>query len=349
MERMCILFGGRSGEYDVSLMSAAAVIRACSKTKYDLLTVAIDRDGTWYKTTASPDMIEKDDWRRDAEPFDAVRLKAEADFVFPVLHGSFGEDGTLQGLLEMTDMPYAGCGVLASAVCMDKGAAKDIFVRNNIPTCAHMVFRAADIYEDARAAADEISVTFEGDVFVKPANAGSSIGISRVCGVEETVKALKEAARFDRRIIVEAVVDGREIEVAVVGNSRPETGELGEIIHSGTYYDYDSKYSENSGTKLVIPAALSPETREKIRELAVKAYKAADCCGFARVDFFVEKTTGKVYINEINTIPGFTRYSMFPLLMQAAGVNFTETIDKIVEAGHERYNDKNNRQALCGR
>ena len=347
-ERIGIIFGGRSGEHDVSIMSASAVLHAMDKEKYQPVPIGIDREGEWY--LANPEIldIDRDTWKDDAKHISIGKLNSLVDFVFPVVHGTLGEDGTLQGLLEILDIPYAGAGVLASAICMDKAMAKDIFVQNDIPTCKYMMVRAEDLDRDMPGIVKEICEKFKGTFFVKPANAGSSLGISRVEDPNDIGQALALAGSFDRRILVEEAVDGREIEVGVIGNESPIAAVPGEVTagESFEYYDFEAKYSDSSGTRLDIPADIPTKTANKIRKLAIKAYLACDCSGFSRVDFFVDRNTGKILLNEINTIPGLTKYSLFPLMWEAAGVGFTELIDRIVEYGHERYNNQNSRKTI---
>ena len=263
--------------------------------------------------------------------------------MFPVLHGPYGEDGTIQGLFEMLDIPYAGCGVLASALCMDKVSAKKIFEEAGLPTSRYQLVYA----EDLDTGMDEIVEKLEDEIpyamFVKPSNMGSSVGISKAHDRDELKEALLLAAKYDRRIIVEEAVNCREVETGVIGNHTAEVAAVGEITAKKEFYDYKAKYSDDEGTVISVPAQLPKRIYDKIRFLAKEAYRAADCSGFARVDFFVEKNSGEVYINEINTIPGFTRYSMFPMMWEAAGISFTELIERIVDFGYERYSDKNNR------
>ena len=348
MIKLGVLFGGRSGEHDISLMSASAILQAMDKKKYQPVPIGIDRDGNWYLLDKNTIHIEKDEWVKKGKPINPGELKKHVDFVFPALHGTLGEDGTLQGLLEILDIPYAGCGVLSSALCMDKAMAKDVFDRNGIPTCKYMLVRAEDLDTDIPGIVKEISDRFNGTFFVKPSNAGSSLGISRVEDMMDVGRALALAGSFDRRILVEEAIEGREVEVGVIGNEKPLATLPGEITtgEDFEYYDFEAKYSDSSGTRLDIPADIPTKTANRIKKIAIKAYLACDCSGFARVDFFIEKKTGKIYLNEINTIPGLTKYSLFPLLWESEGVDFTELIDKIVEYGYERYNSKDSRQTV---
>ena len=343
MRRIGIIFGGRSGEHEVSLMSAASVISAVDRKKFEVVTIGITRDGQWKLYNGPSQLIPTGEWEKTAEDLEISRLKEIADFMFPVLHGPYGEDGTIQGLFEMLDIPYAGCGVLASALCMDKVSAKKIFEEAGLPTSRYQLVYA----EDLANSMDEIIKQLEDEIsyamFVKPSNMGSSVGISKAHDREELKEALLLAARYDRRIIVEEAVNCREVETGVIGNYTAEVAEVGEITAKKEFYDYKAKYSDDQGTVISVPAQLPKRIYDKIRFLAKEAYRAADCSGFARVDFFVEKNSGEVYINEINTIPGFTRYSMFPMMWEAAGISFTELIERIVDFGYERYSDKNNR------
>ena len=346
MKRIGIVFGGRSGEHDISCMSAASVLEAIDRTKYTPVMIGIDRDGGWHVCPEDAAAILNGTWEKNSIPLDFGMLKEAADFVLPVLHGNLGEDGTIQGLFEMMDIPYGGCGVLASAICMDKAMAKDIFLRNGIPTCAYQVVLGEEIEEDLPGVVRSLRSYFRSPVFVKPANAGSSLGISRATTSAEIGKALLLAASYDRRVLVEAAVDGMEVETAVMGNSVIKVGAIGAITTPSEFYDFDAKYNDDSGTQLIIPAPLSKSIAEEVTGLAKKAYAATDCCGFARVDFFVERRTGKVLVNEINTIPGLTKYSLFPRLWQEVGIGFTEVLDRIIELGYERYYDKDRRQTV---
>ena len=348
MKRLGVLFGGRSGEHDISLMSASAILQSMDKEKYQPVPIGVDRDGNWYLAESNLTHIEKEEWIKKAKPINPGEIINHIDFAFPAIHGTMGEDGSLQGFLELLDIPYAGCGVLSSALCMDKAMAKDVFDRNGIPTCKYMLVRAEDLDTDIPGIVREISERFEGSFFVKPSNAGSSLGVSKVENMIDAGRALALAGSFDRRILVEEAIEGREVEVGVIGNEKPMATLPGEIItgEAFDYYDFEAKYSDYSGTRLDIPADLPTKTANRIKKLAIKAYLACDCSGFARVDFFIEKKTGKIYINEINTIPGLTKYSLFPLMWEGEGIGFPELIDKIVEYGYERYNSKDSRQTL---
>lgn len=347
MKRIGVFFGGKSGEHEISLMSATAVIKAMDKSKYDIIKFGITKEGKWRLFKGETDRIADGSWEADSEAVDMGQLPEMIDFALPVLHGPYGEDGTIQGLFEMLDIPYAGCGVMSSAACMDKATTKKLFEEAGIPTSDFHLVYAEDVEDDIEKVADEIEADLSYVMYVKPSNMGSSVGISKVRTREELKSALVLAAKYDRRILIEEGVNCREVETGVIGNRYPEVAAVGEIVASADFYDYESKYTDDAGTTIVVPAELPKYTIEKIKEYAKRAYIALDCSGFARTDFFVDKETGEVYINEINTIPGFTKYSMFPLIWDEAGVPFGELIERIIDYGYERYNAKNNRQTAC--
>lgn len=343
MDRIGVIFGGKSGEHEVSLLSATSVIKEINSEKHDIVMIGITKDGVWKHFDGPIETIADGSWERWSEPFAISELKAKIDFALPILHGPFGEDGTIQGLFEMLDVPYAGCGVLASSLCMDKVLAKKTFEQAGLPVSPYIDVDIEDVHEDMEAVCDRIEAALDYVMFVKPSNMGSSVGISKVRTREELKAALLLAGKYDRRIIVELGINCREVETGVIGNHRPEVAAVGEIAASLDFYDYTAKYTDDAGTVISIPAPLDAETYEEIRSLAKQAYKAMDCSGFARVDFFVDKDNGKIYINEINTIPGFTKYSMFPMMWKEVGVPFQELIERIVDYGYERYNAKNHR------
>jgi len=346
MIKLGVLFGGRSGEHTVSLMSAASVINALDRTKFQVVCIGITRQGEWKRYTGPFAGIESGEWEKEAAAFNMDSLKEEVDFAFPVLHGPYGEDGTIQGLFEMFDIPYAGCGVLASSLAMDKIVAKGVFSSCGLPVCDYTTVMSEELGKDDEKLAGEIEQKLSGQYpfFVKPANMGSSVGISKAKNRADLIKALHEAAKYDRRLLIEEGIAGRELEVAMLGNADAKASVVGEIIPSAEFYDYHSKYFDGGLSKIVIPADISPETAEEIRELATKAYGALDCAGFARVDFFLKSETNKVYISEINTIPGFTKYSMFSRMWEGSGLTYSGVLERIVELGYERHHTKNNRQ-----
>ena len=341
--RLGIIFGGRSGEHEVSLMSAASVIRAVNKEKYELVYIGITKAGQWKIFEGTADEIEDGSWEKTAKDFNPGNIKEVIDFALPIIHGPYCEDGKLQGFLETMDIPYGGCGVLASSVAMDKLLAKDVFARNGLPICKHVGVMKSEYEADPEAAIEKVEAELGYPNFVKPANLGSSVGISKASDRDGLKKAMELAFTYDKRLIVEEFINARELETAILGNAKPEAAEVGEILPSADFYDYEAKYLSGGASKLCIPAQLDPEMRDKIREYAVKAYSAIDGEGFSRVDFFIDRDTGKLYLNEINTIPGFTSISMFPKLWEAAGVKYQDTIERIIELGNERYNAKNNR------
>ncbi len=344
--RLGIVFGSRSGEHEVSLMSATSVIKAAaSLDKYEIVTIGITREGEWRLYQGEPDLIEQDRWVQNSTPFNPGDIKKTADFILPVLHGPYGEDGTIQGLFEMLDIPYAGCGVLASSVAMDKGLAKDVFKMAGLPICSHKLIYSEDFNESKESILKELEESLGWPVFVKPANMGSSVGVTKAKDPGTLEEAILTAMKYDRRIVVEEGLEVRELETSVIGNHNGniEAAAVGEILPSDEFYDYHAKYLAGGASKLMIPADISDEQRESIREMAKTAYKAIDCKGFARIDFFMDRNTEKIYLNEINTIPGFTRFSMMPLLWAEAGVPYPELIDRIVRFGYERYYAKNRR------
>jgi len=348
--RIAVLFGGRSGEHEVSLASAQSVLSVLNPEKYEVFQVGITHAGAWLTGDRARDCMEKGD-TEGLLPCtilpDASRpglyvlregtfeLLTGLDVVFPVLHGTYGEDGTLQGLLEMADLAYVGAGVTGSSVGMDKGVFKDVMRAIGIPTVESVILLRSEIEKDTEAALKRAESVAAYPLFVKPANLGSSVGITKCNSRADLGEGLMEAAAYDRRVLVERGVDAREIEVSVLGNDAPKASVPGEVLPSREFYSYESKYVDGT-SGLLIPAPLSPEMAEKIRSLAVRAYRAIDCAGMARVDFFVEKRTDAIYLNEINTIPGFTSISMYPKLWEASGIPYAELVDKLVELAVER-------------
>jgi D-alanine-D-alanine ligase len=348
-----ILFGGKSGEHEVSLMSATNVIKAIDKERYNIYMIGITRQGRWMAYKGDVDKIADGSWEKEAEGLDREETisllfsslfkgeaKSSMDVVFPVLHGPNGEDGTMQGLLEMLDIPYVGCGVMASALGMDKEFSKQLFARAGLPMGDYTVILKTDIEKDMASAISLVESKFTYPVFIKPVNMGSSVGITKAHNREELAGGLTEACKYDRKVIIEENINCREFECSVLGNNAPIASGIGEIIPSNEFYDYQAKYFDDGKSVLVIPAKLSDSKIQELREAAVKAYKALDCCGMSRVDFLVDKDTEKIYINEINTIPGFTKISMYPKLWDAAGVSYSKLIDKLIELAIERHNEK---------
>ncbi|MDR2610168.1 MAG: D-alanine--D-alanine ligase [Clostridiales Family XIII bacterium] len=356
MKKVAVLFGGRSQEHEISILSASAVIGALNAAGFEPVPIGIGKRGDWYHIISDMDgIVSLDDKRFRAlipndgneasegatriEPYELTRL---ADFAFPVLHGPYGEDGTVQGLFEMFGMPYAGCGVAASAIAMDKIFSKELLIRAGLPVCGHTAAYAKDFAARREQELCRIETELGYPVFVKPANMGSSVGVGRATDRAGLAAAIDEALKYDSRILIETEVKGRELETAILGNDDLQPGAVGEIVTESEFYDYDTKY-RGSGARLDIPADIPERVRDEIRGLACAAFRTLGGSGFSRVDFFLEEGTEKVYINEMNTIPGFTRYSMFPLLWEANGVDFAELVERIVGLGYERHYAKNHR------
>ncbi|MCU1274096.1 MAG: D-alanine--D-alanine ligase [Bryobacterales bacterium] len=312
--RVAVIFGGRSGEHEISLRSAESIMKAMDRSKYEIIEYFISKEGKWKPTAILP------------EP----GAHSNIDVVFPVLHGTFGEDGTVQGLLELADLPYVGAGVLASSLSMDKELMKRVCKERGLPVVEY-VTRTRGCMDT-----DEIVSRLPFPVFVKPANLGSSVGISKACNATELVKALALAAQYDRKIIVERGIEGREFECSVLGNERPEASLPCEILPSRDFYDYEDKYLLDQA-KFQLPADLPPDKTAELRRLAVECYRAVECEGMARVDFLLERATGQLYINEINTIPGFTSISMYPKMWEQSGLPYPKLIDRLIELALERH------------
>lgn len=346
-----VIFGGRSGEHAVSLMSARFVLSQLSLDEYDVTQIGITREGDWYTGEDALQALLDDDISSLSpvtvlptpsdhslyllEGGEKLKMLTELDVVFPVLHGTFGEDGTLQGLLEIAEMAYVGAGVTGSAVGMDKAIFFDLMRANNIPVVDTILVLRSEIESDLDSALSQVEKLGDYPFFVKPANLGSSVGISKVKNRSDLIEGLMEAAQYDRRVIVQKGLDVREIEVSVMGNDKPIASVCGEVIPGEEFYSYDAKYHDESSQTL-IPADIPEQTSEKVRDLAVRAYAACDLAGLARVDFFLDKDTGEVYLNELNTIPGFTQISMYPMLWAASGVSNQELVEKLVQYALER-------------
>lgn len=333
-DRIGIFFGGVSDEYEISLMSAATVLRAIDRTKHEIVMIGITKKGEFFHFTGEVSEIEQDTWTLHGEEIRISDLRDLIDFGFPVIHGRCGEDGSIQGLLQILQIPYAGCGIMSSALNLDKVASKQVFEAAGLPVCRYEVTNRKEIEEDAESVVRRCERLGGYPLFVKPANTGSSIGISRVESPEELPEAMRLAARTDRRVIIEQGIHCRELEVGVIGNEEPEVSGAGEITSGNVFYDYEAKYTDGVGTNIYIPAALTEKELAEVRELGRRAYIAADCEGFARVDMMKDLDTGKLYVNEINSIPGFTKYSMFPLLWKEAGVPVPEQIERIIALGY---------------
>ena len=351
---MAVFMGGRSGEHDVSLMSAKFVLSMLRPEKYDVTQVGITRQGSWL---VGEDVLGalKDEKRGSLQPAsllpdptrpglkriemsngaEMLQTFAEIDVAFPVLHGTFGEDGTLQGLFELAGVAYVGAGVLGSSAGMDKALFADVMRANGIPVVEQVLILRSQI-EGHMDGAIRIAERVGGyPLFVKPANLGSSVGVSKVRNRSDLLEALMMAAQYDRRVVVQRAHSVREIEVSVLGNDSPEASVCGEVLPGDEFYSYEAKYHDER-SKTVIPANIPAEISDRIRELAVQAYTAIDCSGMARVDFFIDNDSGEIYLNEVNTIPGFTEISMFPQLWKASGISGEELVDRLIELGLER-------------
>jgi len=378
--RVGILFGGRSGEHEVSLLSAASVLEAIDKSKYEVVPIGITKDGRWLTAAHAENLLRKKESAQhlragdpqatstaavlatgsamivppvpEAEllPFQSDTKPSHSpepihvDVIFPVLHGTFGEDGTIQGLLELADIPYVGAGVLGSAAGMDKDVMKRLFAAAGLPIVKHITVLRSDWEQEAKSVRRLVESNLKYPLFVKPANLGSSVGISKAHDAKELVPAMEEAAAYDRKIVVEQGVGGkkgkaREIECSVLGNERPMASVAGEIIPGKEFYDYSAKYLEE-GSKWEIPAKLTKKQMQQVQEMAIAAFCAVECAGLARVDFLMDPHSEKIYLNEINTMPGFTSISMYPKMWAASGVPYPQLIDRLVQLALERHQEK---------
>ncbi len=346
--RVAILFGGKSAEHEISLISARNIVDAMDKNKYDVVAIGIDKQGRWHLDEGArlllgkiASKVEYADSTNSAAvmPGETATPMVRAtgaglgalDVVFPILHGPFGEDGTVQGLLKLANLPFVGAGVLGSAVGMDKDVMKRLLRDANVPIGKFLVFHRADKINFAL-----VKKTLGMPLFVKPANLGSSVGISKVAKPAEFAAAIKEAFRYDNKIVIEEFIQGREIECSVLGNDKPMASLPGEIVVNRDFYSYAAKYLDDHGARLEIPARLPKAMIKKVRDLALRAYRALCCEGMARVDFFVQ-ANGRVLVNEINTIPGFTKISMYPKMWEATGISYSKLIDRLIQLALQRH------------
>lgn len=363
--RIGVVYGGRSGEHKVSLATAFSVLSNFDYDKYEIVPYYITKSGEWRKgdlmigppKSQQQLMLEGQRTLEDEQAVgklleyrhsrEGVRSESgqaaltDLDVVFPLLHGTFGEDGTIQGLFEMAGIPYVGAGVLASAVALDKIVMKKLFAQEGLPQCIFRGFTRTDWERRQSYYILEIETALGYPCFVKPANLGSSVGISKVRNREELLEAVKLAFRYDRKVIVEEFVDAREIEVSVLGNDEPIASVPGEVVSSNEFYDYKAKYVDGKSA-MIIPADLTPEQTEQVREMAIRAFKAIDGSGLCRADFFLRKSDGAILINEVNTMPGFTPYSMYPLLWKESGKSYRELLDDLIRLAIERYEERKN-------
>jgi D-alanine-D-alanine ligase len=358
---VAVLFGGRSGEHEVSLMSARSVLSVLDRNRYNVVEIGITHQGTWLtgnnvlealetgKTdglspvVVSPDPSEKGVYVLEGSgaTFKFTKL-SDVDVFFPVLHGTFGEDGTLQGLFELADVAYVGAGVLGSSVAMDKGLFKEVMRSTGIPTPESILVLRSEINKSLDTVIEKAEKVGAYPLFVKPANLGSSVGVTKCRSRSDLAEGLMDAAQYDRRVLIErGIPNPREIEVSVLGNDQPTASVPGEIIPGADFYSYDAKYVLDN-SELVIPAHLSEDQVRTFRDLAVRAYEAVDVAGMARVDFLMEKETEKIYLNELNTIPGFTKISMYPKLWEASGLPYASLVDRLIDLALERKAERDN-------
>lgn len=349
--RVGVIFGGKSGEHEVSLISAKGIMGAMDKSKYEIIHIGITKQGRWItdgdpmKTleamaagASDPGQPEPPGERRELVP--GIRANfPQVNVIFPVLHGPYGEDGTVQGLLELADIPYVGAGVMASAAAMDKSITKTIFTAKGLPVVEHLIIKRKRWENEPEAVLQSIEERLGHPCFIKPANLGSSVGVTKVHDRSELAPALDLASSYDRKMLAERAVNAREIECSVLGNDDPIASVPGEIIPCREFYDYKAKYIDDR-SELLIPAPLSPELTARVQELSIKAYLAIDCAGMARVDFLMDRDTEELFISEVNTIPGFTPISMYPKLWEASGISYSELIDRLIELALERHADK---------
>ncbi len=360
MIKVGVLYGGRSGEHDVSRCSAASVIKYLDKSKYEVTAIGIGHDGRWH-VQDSPEFVEDKDfgtvlnlrktgnwfvnhYERDGKLFlfnSESGKELGVDVIFPVVHGTFCEDGTLQGLLELAMVPYVGADVIGSAIGMDKDVAKRLLRDAGIPVVDWIMVSKRQWDKTRKSLIDEIVNKTGFPCFIKPCNAGSSVGISKVKSTDSLEKAIDDAFQWDNKILIEKGINAREIEFSVIGNDEPEASTPGEIRPKHEFYSYEAKYIDSNGAELVIPADIDPELTEKMKQIAVEGYSALCCSGMARVDFFLEKESGKFYINEINTLPGFTSISMYPKLWEKSGIKYSYLLEKLIGLAFERRDNKN--------
>ncbi|MEW5814559.1 MAG: D-alanine--D-alanine ligase family protein [Spirochaetota bacterium] len=347
-----IIYGGKSGEHEVSLHSAYSILKNLSTKDYSAVAIGIDKKGVWYLQSKIEMKNETLKIIRESQQTVAAvpgkglyvdKRRIKVDIVFPVLHGTFGEDGTIQGLLELADIPYVGAGVLGSALSMDKDKAKRVWKEAGLPVVPYILLRKAEFaspHFSLKKFASSALIQFGLPLFIKPSCAGSSLGVSKIGNAGEMEEALALAFTFDTKVLVEPCVNGREIECSVTGNGDPVAYGPGEIVPHHSFYDYEAKYIDPNGAELLLPAKLTKNQAGKLKDIAVKAYKLAEVEGMARVDFFQEKEKGKILLSEINTIPGFTNISMFPKMCEAGGLYYPELLDLLIKHGLERYRER---------
>ncbi len=352
--RVGVLFGGRSVEHEISLLSAQSVIHALDKDKYEVIPIGITKEGKWLPPGSATSLLTSDDALTEDAREQGVAARGLNDLipagaplgdlplldvVFPLTHGTFGEDGTIQGLLELADVPYVGAGVLGSAVGMDKVLMKRVLRDAELPCARFLSISRQQWAEQAEALQQEIARTLGFPCFVKPSNGGSSVGVTKARSMGELGPAIETGLRLDRKVLVEEAILGRELECSVLGNEKPAASAVGEIVVAREFYDYEAKYHDDR-TLLIVPAPIAPEIAATVQDLACRAFTAIDASGMARVDFFLRASDERIFVNEINTIPGFTQMSMYPKMWEAAGLSYGALLDKLIELAIERHQEK---------
>jgi D-alanine-D-alanine ligase len=365
-KKIGIVFGGKSGEHEVSIVSAMNIYAGLDKKKYDVTLIGIDKTGRWLlpdqaailAQSKNPRLIALNTQNASVSvvPFESkqqlvpmagsgpmpANVSTHFDVIFPVLHGTYGEDGTIQGLLELANIPYVGSGVLGSSIGMDKDVAKRLYAAAGIPVVPFLVAHRHEFKNNAQKIIDQAVKQFGFPFFVKPANMGSSVGVNKVKSADDVMAKFKDAFLYDRKVLIEKAIDARELEVSVLGNFEPKTSIVGEIIPQHEFYSYEAKYMDENGALLDIPAKnISESAVKQIQNYAVTAFRAIECRGMARVDFFMDRKTGELYLNEINTIPGFTNISMYPKMWNASGLSYEKLLDTLIELAIENHQDKN--------
>ncbi len=363
--RVAVLFGGKSGEHEVSVVSALSVYKALDKKKYDVTLVGIDKEGRWLlpeqtkllAQSENPRLIKLNEIKNtvsmltyettktivslDSKTGMGTEPSMKFDVIVPILHGTYGEDGTIQGLLELAQIPYVGSGVLGSSVGMDKDMAKRVFRDAGIPIVPFLALKKIEFKANPKKYVDQAIATFGFPFFVKPSNLGSSVGVHKVKNEKQALDMIEDAFLYDTKVLIEQGIDARELEVSVLGNANPKASVVGEIIPKHEFYSYEAKYIDENGATLKIPAEpLTKAQSDQIREMAIKAFSAIECAGLARVDFFLDRKSGQIYINELNTIPGFTSISMYPKLWEATGLKYADLLDELIKLALERNSER---------
>jgi len=348
---LALIYGGKSGEHDVSVKTAFSILQAVDYKMYNVIPVYVTLEGLWLKSSSPfTEVPEDEDIFLDFENYEILEnifsFFSSIHVAFPVIHGPNGEDGSLQGMLELMDVPYVGSGVMGSAIGLDKAMMKTVFQQFGIPQGPYLTYNKCDILNDTHGTIATIQKSLKFPVFVKPANLGSSIGISKASNVKELFDALELALEFDTKIVVEAMIKGRELEIGVLGHNNLKTSKIGEILTTNDFYDYEAKYEDQSVTQMIIPANVPLSVKQRMSKLAKKTFKALDCSGLARVDFFWNEESDELFVNEINTLPGFTQFSMYPALFREAGISYQSLITHLLKFAEEKYEEKKQKQII---